>query len=34
MTQQQKLRAVYDYAKNTFGYLGIGAADTERATGR
>ena len=28
MTQQQKLRAVYDYAKNTFGYLGIGAADT------
>ena len=25
MTQQQKLRAVYDYAKNTFGYLGLGA---------
>ena len=30
MTQQQKLRAVYDYAKNTFGYLGIGAADTSK----
>ena len=28
MTQQQKLRAVYDYAKNTFGYLGIGTVDT------
>ena len=31
MTQQQKLRAVYDYAKNTFGYLGIGAADTSKS---
>ena len=31
MTQQQKLRAVYDYAKNTFGYLGIGAADTDKS---
>lgn len=31
MTQQQKLRAVYDYAKNTFGYLGIGAADTGKS---
>ena len=31
MTQQQKLRAVYDYAKNTFGYLGIGAADTNKS---
>lgn len=31
MTQQQKLRAVYDYAKNTFGYLGIGAVDTDKS---
>ena len=31
MTQQQKLRAVYDYAKTTFGYLGIGAADTSKS---
>ena len=31
MNQQQKLRAVYDYAKNTFGYLGIGAADTGKS---
>ena len=28
MTQLEKLRAVYDYAKETFGYLGIGAVDT------
>lgn len=38
MTQEQKLRAVYDYAKKTFGYLGIGTVDptqpweVERAT--
>ncbi len=30
MTQQEKLRAVYDYAKNTFGYLGIGTVDTDK----
>lgn len=28
MTQLEKLRAVYDYAKKTFGYLGIGEVDT------
>ena len=28
MTQLEKLRAVYDYAKETFGYLGIGEVDT------
>lgn len=28
MTQMEKLRAVYDYAKKTFGYLGIGTVDT------
>ena len=28
MTQMEKLRAVYDYAKETFGYLGIGEVDT------
>ena len=28
MTQLEKLRAVYDYAKQTFGYLGIGEVDT------
>ena len=27
MTQMEKLRAVYDYAKSTFGYLGIGEVD-------
>ena len=27
MTQMEKLRAVYDYAKRTFGYLGIGTVD-------
>lgn len=39
MTQEQKLRAMYDYAKEHFGYLGVGMADTsvpgweiERAT--
>ncbi len=31
MTQQEKLRAVYDYAKKTFGYLGIGSVDTSKA---
>lgn len=30
MTQQEKLRAVYDYAKKTFGYLGIGTVDTSK----
>ena len=30
MTQMEKLRAVYDYAKETFGYLGIGAVDTSK----
>ena len=30
MTQLEKLRAVYDYAKETFGYLGIGAVDTSK----
>ncbi|MDO5142347.1 MAG: S-layer homology domain-containing protein [Eubacteriales bacterium] len=28
LTQPDKLRAVYDYAKRTFGYLGIGEVDT------
>ena len=30
MTQMEKLRAVYDYAKETFGYLGIGEVDTSK----
>lgn len=30
MTQQERLRAVYDYAKKTFGYLGIGEIDTTK----
>lgn len=30
MTQLEKLRAVYDYAKKTFGYLGIGEVDTSK----
>lgn len=30
MTQLEKLRAVYDYAKKTFGYLGIGTVDTSK----
>ena len=30
MTQLEKLRAVYDYAKETFGYLGIGEVDTSK----
>ena len=30
MTQLDKLRAVYDYAKDTFSYLGIGAVDTSK----
>lgn len=30
MTQMEKLRAVYDYAKKTFGYLGIGTVDTSK----
>lgn len=30
MTQQEKLRAVYDYAKKAFGYLGIGSVDTSK----
>lgn len=30
MTQQEKLRAVYDYAKKTFGYLGLGEVDTTK----
>lgn len=30
MTQQEKLRAIYDYAKETFGYLGIGTVDTSK----
>ena len=30
MTQMEKLRAVYDYAKETFGYLGIGTVDTSK----
>lgn len=28
MTQMEKLRAMYDYAKEHFGYLGIGTVDT------
>lgn len=31
MTQDERLRAVYDYAKAQFGYLGIGTADTSQA---
>lgn len=30
MTQPEKLRAMYDYAKNAFGYLGVGAVDTSK----
>lgn len=30
MTQMERLRAVYDYAKETFGYLGIGEVDTSK----
>lgn len=31
MTQPEKLRAMYDYAKQHFGYLGIGTVDTTQA---
>lgn len=30
MTQEERLRAMYDYAKEQFGYLGIGTADTTK----